>query len=140
VRTVAAWVLAVLAVVGVGVGVEDAVGVGRPAQAVGTATGFFQAGGGKQGSATEGVHGTVYLYVPPTFCKPYSDSLCQPYWGRPVALGHSDADGRFSIRVPAGTYFLVGTSPEVGGGLVIAGEVTVVPGRTAHGDLEVVMA
>jgi hypothetical protein len=59
-----------------------------------------------------------------------------------VATVSSDADGRFSITAPAGSYFLVGSSRMMGDGrLVTDGNsyVLLTAGTTVHADVRASM-
>jgi hypothetical protein len=129
VKTIAAWTLAILAVVGIGVGVEAAIGVVPP----GTVTGSFKAVGGQAPGTAWGLEGTVYLYPVSASCGTPTHELCQP-----AAVGHSDNDGRFIITAPAGNYFLTGRSPQMEDGTLItdgSNYVLVTPGRTVRAEL-----
>jgi hypothetical protein len=135
VKTVLAWTLALLSVVAIGVGIEAA--LARP---TGTVTGVFEAIGGPARVAALGpipLEGSVYLTAVTPTCSAPTDPHCQT-----VATVSSDADGRFSITAPAGSYFLVGSSRMMGDGrLVTDGNsyVRLTAGTTVHADVRASM-
>jgi hypothetical protein len=134
-KTVAIWTLALLAIVGIGVGVEAAVGVGRPAStpSMGVVTGIFEAVGGMAPGRPRGVEGSVYLIAVTATCIDPTDQLCHV-----AAVGTSGADGRFTITAPAGNYFLAGS---MNGGSFLTTDglnyVLVKAGETVHGEVVV---
>jgi hypothetical protein len=132
VKTVLAWVVALLVIVGIGVSVEAAVGVGA-APALGTVTGVFEANGGPALTPRQ-LEGGIYLY-PVTSCTPVGYLVvCR---GRPVA-SNAVEHGRFSISAPGGKYDLVARSPRTLGSQMLPNSykaVVVVPGATIRADI-----
>jgi hypothetical protein len=122
VKVVASWVVALLVVIGVGVGIEAGLGVGRPALA--TVDGkIFQVEGAVQG---------------PPFPVYGATTLTNVSSGVSYHASCTRTSG-FSVTIPPGTYSLSGSSGHSfsDGEAVSAGPFLARPGATVHINLYV---
>jgi len=96
----------------------------------GAVTGAIRLVGGPAGTTSTPGAGEVFAY--------FDAELT----GRPVATARASSDGRFDLRVPAGRYYLAGTSPQYSidpkpatPPCRAAARVDVTAGRTSHADV-----
>jgi len=96
----------------------------------GAVTGAIRLVGGPAGTTSAPAPGEVFAYLGADLA------------GRPVATARASSDGRFDLRVPAGRYYLAGTSPQYSidpepakPPCRAAAAVDVTPGRTSRADV-----
>lgn len=78
---------------------DHAAGQVATARAAGEITGSLHMAGGPAPGTDWTVPGTIYAFTT-------ADQS-----GSPIASGRADERGRFQLRLPAGTYYLAGSSP-----------------------------